>query len=55
MMKASEMAKKLIEGIALHGDADVRANGQDVSTLIFSDEENVPDMQQEPWFDLISH
>lgn len=53
-MKATEIVKQLVEGIALHGDADVRMNGKDVSTLVFSDEENVPVMTEKPWFELIA-
>lgn len=52
-MKTSEVVKLLVDGIARHGDADLKVNGRDVSTLVFSDEENVPVMTEKPWFELI--
>ena len=52
-MKATEVVKKLIDGIAQHGDADLKVNGKDVSAVIFSDEEHLPVMTEKPWFDLI--
>ena len=55
-MKASELAKELIENIAVHGDGEILINGtnHNVCGIMHSDAENVPDMNAEPWFEILT-
>ena len=55
-MKASELAKELIENIAAHGDGEILINGShlNVCGIMHSDAESVPDMNKEPWFEILT-
>jgi hypothetical protein len=54
-MKATKLVEKFQNLILAHGDFDVfeRETGAPVSDVIFSDEENEPNLDAEPWFELV--